>query len=125
MSNAGIFTRLDTVLLRVRDFQMSKTWYEEKLGFVASYVSEEEKLAVFDMGGSTSFTIWQLKPGEQLVTGGANGTFPIFLAEDAGSIRERMKSMGIKVEDIQESGSVHSFGFFDPDGNRLEVCQVS
>jgi catechol 2,3-dioxygenase-like lactoylglutathione lyase family enzyme len=124
MSDAGIFTRLDTVLLRVRDFQISKAWYEEKLGFVASYVSEEEKLAVFDMGGATSFTIWQLEPGEQLVTGGSNGTFPIFLAEDAMSARERMRSMNIEVEDILESGGVFSFGFFDPDGNRLEVCQV-
>jgi catechol 2,3-dioxygenase-like lactoylglutathione lyase family enzyme len=124
MSSAGIFTRLDTVLLRVRDFHTSKIWYEEKLGFVASYVSEEEKLAVFDLGGATSFTIWQLKPSEPLVAGGSNGTYPIFLADDAGLMHERMKAMNIDVDDIQKSGGVHSFGFFDPDGNRLEVCQV-
>jgi catechol 2,3-dioxygenase-like lactoylglutathione lyase family enzyme len=125
MGNPGIFSRLDTVLLRVRDFQVAKAWYDEKLGFTASYVSETEKLVVFDMGGTTSLTIWQLKPSEQLVTGGTNGTFPIFLADDAKSLRERMKSMNIEVEDIQESGGVLSYGFFDPDGNRLEVCQVS
>lgn len=125
MSNAGIFSRLDTVLLRVRDFPAAKAWYEKKLGFTTSYVSETEKLAVFDMGGATSLTIWQLKPSERFVTGGVHGTFPIFLADDAKSLRERMESMNIEVEDIQESDGVLSFGFFDLDGNRLEVCQVS
>jgi catechol 2,3-dioxygenase-like lactoylglutathione lyase family enzyme len=125
MINAGIFSRLDTVLLRVRDFQAAKAWYEEKLGFTASYVNETEKLAVFDTGGATSLTIWQLKPSERLVIGGIHGTFPIFLADDAKSSHERMESMNIEVEEIQESGGVLSFGFFDLDGNRLEVCQVS
>ena len=124
MSNAGIFTRLDTVLLRVRDFQASKTWYEKTLGFVASYTSDENKLAVFDLGGTSSLTIWQLQPGEQLVAGGACATFPIFLAEDAKAVQQHMREQSIEVEDIQENGGVYSFGFFDPDGNRLEVCQV-
>lgn len=124
MGSAGIFTRLDTVLLRVTDFQTSKAWYEEKLGFTASYVSEAEKLVVFDLGGAASLTIWQLEPSEQLVRGGSKGTFPIFLADDVHATRARMQSMGIEVEEIQESGGVRSFGFFDPDGNRLEVCQV-
>lgn len=124
MSKAGIFKRLDTVLLRVRDFETSKTWYEEKLGFKASYSNHEEKLVVFDLGGDTSLTIWQLKPSEPLVAGGTSRAFPIFLAEDVKSMHNQMKSMSIEVEDIQEGGGVLSFGFFDPDGNRLEVCQV-
>ncbi|MCQ3939199.1 MAG: hypothetical protein DPW18_19450 [Chloroflexi bacterium] len=91
---------------------------------MASYFSDEEKLVVFDLGGTASLTLWQIKPSGQLVIGGASGTFPIFLAEDVWSMYEQMKAMLIHVEDVQEGGGVLSFGFFDPDGNRMEVCQM-
>ncbi len=31
-SNAGLFARLDTVILRVRDLAAAKRWYGKKLG---------------------------------------------------------------------------------------------
>jgi catechol 2,3-dioxygenase-like lactoylglutathione lyase family enzyme len=32
-SSSGVFLGLDTVLLRVRDIESAKTWYQQKLGF--------------------------------------------------------------------------------------------
>lgn len=126
MNKAGIFSRLDTVILRVEDLQKSEVWYKEKLGFSPGYRDEQEKLIVFDLGGTTSLTIYQLKPGEKLPRPGQGSatTFPIFLAEDASKTHEILKSRGVAVEAVQEGGGVRYFGFFDLNGNRLEVCQI-
>lgn len=124
MAAAGIFARLDTVLLRVRDFERSKSWYETILGFSPSYVDPQERLVVFDLGGQTSLTLWELKRGEALAPPGFAGAFPIFLAADAVQAREHLLDRGVAVELIQQNSGVSFFGFFDPDGNRLEVCQV-
>lgn len=124
MSAAGIFTRLDTVLLRVRDVAKSKVWYEQVLRLKPVFEDDQEKLVVFDLGGETSLTIWQLKPAQDLRPAGVTGTFPIFLAEDVAQTRDYLIAHQVQVEPVQESGGVRSLGFFDPDGNRLEVCQV-
>ncbi len=63
-SKAGVFRGLDTALLRVRDIDLAKQWYLEKLGFNEPYFDPAERLAVFDLGGSTSLTVWELRPGE-------------------------------------------------------------
>ncbi len=124
MASAGIFARLDTVLLRVRDFERSKSWYEQVLGFTAGFVDPQERLVVFDLGGQTSLTLWELKRGEALTPPGFACPFPIFLAADAIRAREHLLDRGVQVEMIQHSSGVSFFGFFDPDGNRLELCQV-
>lgn len=123
-NKAGIFSRLDTVILRVRDLEKSKIWYEEKLGLTASYFDEKEKLVIFDLGGTTSFTIWQLKQNEKLPPSDSAGTFPIFLSDDANATYQLLKSRNVAVKSVEESGGVRFFGFFDPDGNHLEVCQI-
>jgi catechol 2,3-dioxygenase-like lactoylglutathione lyase family enzyme len=124
MPPAGIFSRLDTLLLRVRDFERSRAWYENHLGFSPSYVDPQERLVVFELGGTTRLTLWELKRGEALPPPGFAGPFPIFLSDDLVRARERLLDQGVEVEMIQNSSGVSFFGFFDPDGNRLEVCQV-
>lgn len=124
MAPAGIFSRLDSVVLRVRDLEHSKSWYESNLGFSTSYVDSQERLAVLDLGGRTNLTLWELKRGEALSPPGFANAFPIFLADDAVQTRQRLQDSGVKVETLQQSSGVSFFGFFDPDGNRLEVCQV-
>jgi len=76
---------------------------------------------IFDPGGSTGLTLWELKRGEALPPTGFAGPFPIFLSDDLVRAREHLLDQGVKVEMIQNSSGV---SFFDPDGNRLEVCQV-
>jgi predicted enzyme related to lactoylglutathione lyase len=124
MGQAGIFSRLDTVILRVKDLRRAMEWYEQKLGLTASSIDERENRVAFDLGGTTSLTLWQLKPGEALPARGAAGTYPIFSVDDAEGTHARLRSRGVTASTLQTGGGVCSFSFFDLDGNRLEVCQI-
>jgi catechol 2,3-dioxygenase-like lactoylglutathione lyase family enzyme len=116
------FLRLDTVILRVKDIKKASNWYQQKLGFRATYADDNEKLVVFDLQGTTSLTLWQLKEKEKLIN---SSTYPIFLADDIHSAHETLASQKVKTEAITENGGVRWFSFYDPDGNRLEICQVA
>ena len=122
--SAGIFRGLDTVLLRVRDVDRARAWYQEKLGFGEPYFDAGERLAVFDLGGSTSLTLWELKPGERLADGDQPRQFPIFSVEDARTAWGLLRGRGVSVNGVVEGGGVTYFTFQDPDGNHLEACQV-
>jgi catechol 2,3-dioxygenase-like lactoylglutathione lyase family enzyme len=134
VNQAGIFTKLDTVIVRVRDLERARAWYDEKLGLKAAFIDDTEKLAVLGTGGATSLTIYQLKPREKLVTppltfeaspGGERvaGTYPIFCADDIKTTYELLKSRGVMVEpEIHTGGGGQWFAFSDLDGNKMEVC---
>jgi catechol 2,3-dioxygenase-like lactoylglutathione lyase family enzyme len=123
-SQAGAFRGLDTVLLRVRDINLAKAWYEEKLGFSEPYFDPVERLAVFALGGTTSLTLWELKAGETLCPAEHARPFPIFSVSDARETRTLLRDRGVIVGDVVDSGGVTFFTFRDPDGNLLEACQV-
>jgi len=115
------FLRLDTIILRVKDIKKASHWYQQKLGFRATYSDDDEKLVVFDLQGTTSLTLWQLSDKEKLTP---SSTYPIFLAEDIQAAHETLASQKVKTESITENAGVRWFRFYDPDGNRLDVCQV-
>jgi len=121
---AGVFRGLDTVLVRVRDIEVAKRWYVEKLGFAEPYFDPAERLAVFDLGGTTSLTLWELKPSEIPCSPDHAGTFPIFSVADARQIWTLLRDRGVDVGQVVDSGGVIYFTFHDVDGNLLEACQV-
>jgi catechol 2,3-dioxygenase-like lactoylglutathione lyase family enzyme len=120
----GVFQRLDTVVLRVRDINLAKAWYLEKLGFGKPYFDAAERLAVFDLGGTTSLTLWELKSGETLGPRDPARAFPIFSVADARETWALLRDRGVDVGDVVESGGVTYFTFRDLDDNLLEACQV-
>jgi catechol 2,3-dioxygenase-like lactoylglutathione lyase family enzyme len=124
-TTTGVFQRLDTVLLPVRDIDLAMTWYREKLGFAQPYFDPEERLAVFDLGGTTSLTLWELKSGETLGAGDHARAFPIFAVADARETWALLRDRGVDVGDVVDSGGVTYFTFRDLDGNLLEACQVN
>jgi catechol 2,3-dioxygenase-like lactoylglutathione lyase family enzyme len=117
-----MFSRLDTLILRVRDLASARQWYAHALGLETVYVDEVEGLAVLGLEG-TSLTLWQLKPAETLAPDVA-GSYPIFGVADAEAAHERLRVRGVSVEEVQSGPGVRFFGFRDADGNRLEACQV-
>lgn len=123
-ARSGIFGGLDTVLLRVRNIEISKRWYEEKLGFADPYYDPSERLAVFDLGGTTSLTLWELKEGESLPPSNMARPFPIFSVSDALHVKSLLRERGVAVGEILQGGGVTYFTFRDLDDNLLEACQV-
>jgi catechol 2,3-dioxygenase-like lactoylglutathione lyase family enzyme len=121
--NKPVFNRVDTVILRVRDLGKAVEWYHERLGLEPIHTDPEEGLSVLALG-DTSVTLWQLKDGEEPPAPEAAGTFPIFGVPDAKAARSELKRRGVDVGPLNKGGGVRFFTFRDPDGNRLEVCEV-
>jgi catechol 2,3-dioxygenase-like lactoylglutathione lyase family enzyme len=119
-----IFERLDTVLIRVKRLVEAKDWYETRLGFVEQYFDDRQKLVVFDTGGNTSLTLWELKEGEEVSQGGTAAVFPIFAVNDACEARETLLRKGVEAGEVVTDEGVSFFKFRDIDGNQLEACQV-
>jgi catechol 2,3-dioxygenase-like lactoylglutathione lyase family enzyme len=122
--SAGAFLGLDTVLVRVTNIEAARDWYRAALGFDEPYVDPAERLAVFSLGGTTSLTLWELKPGESLPPRTQCATFPIFSVKDANETRELLAGRGVDVGPLVAGGEVTFFTFRDPDGNLLEACEV-
>jgi catechol 2,3-dioxygenase-like lactoylglutathione lyase family enzyme len=118
-----MFERIDTVCLQVKDLAAAKSWYTEKLNLREIYADDSSRLVVFEIGGPTSLTIWELKPGEAAPTQ-TGGTFPILLTKDAAKTHSELKRRGVKVGDIDEGPDVRFFDFFDADGNHLGACEL-
>lgn len=121
--NKPVFNRVDTVILRVRDYEEALEWYRERLGLEPIHMDAEKGLAVLALG-DTSVTLWQLKAGEEPPAPEAAGSFPIFAVPDAKAARSELRKRGVDVGPLNRGGDVRFFTFRDPDGNRLEACEV-
>lgn len=125
MTTTPLFSRIDTLILRVRDLQRACDWYATTLGLTAVYTDAEEGLAVLPVGESGSLTLWQLKKGEVPPARDAAGAYPIFAAADAAADHVALSARGVEVGELTEGPGVRFFTFRDPDGNRLEACEVA
>ena len=110
---------IDTVVVRVRDLATARAWYEERLGLAASF--ESPGLVVLDPGGETTLTLFEDRaPADPAST----ACFPVFRTDDVDAARDALAGRGVEVKRIQEDGTARWFGFADPEGNRLEACQI-
>ena len=123
MPDEPLFERIDTVILRVRDYEAAADWYAERLGLQAMYTDPVEGLVVLPFDGH-SLTLWQLKAGEALPPRGTCVPFPIFVTADAAALQVELQARGVAVDQLRDGGGVRYFSFWDLDGNRLEACQV-
>lgn len=119
---ASLFVAVDTVIVRVRDLASSRAWYEERLGLEVSF--EGPGIVVFDLGEGrqTTLTLYELSPGEAEPAAGR--CFPVLRVDDADAVRDSLAGRGVEVEAIQTDGTTRWFGFRDPEGCRLEACQI-
>jgi catechol 2,3-dioxygenase-like lactoylglutathione lyase family enzyme len=124
MERTPLFSRIDTIILRVGDLERARAWYAETLGLTAVFHDEREGLAVLPVGESGSVTLWRLAPGEEPPARDAAGSYPIFASADAAADRGALLARGVDVGELAEAPGVRFFSFRDPDGNRLEACQV-
>lgn len=120
---AGIFPKLDTLVVRVKNLDASREWYEDKLGLAPQFIDPHGEIVVLDCGGTTSLTLWQLVKGETLAPDDRQGSFPIFYSDDADAHHAILILRGIECGPIIAEKDARFFPFYDLDGNRLEVCQ--
>ncbi|NEU10109.1 VOC family protein [Flavihumibacter sp. R14] len=114
---------IDTVILRVCNIDVSKAWYQVKLGLKPIWEDSRMSLVVLDTNSPTSLTLWQT---DQLVSvNRRTASFPIFKTTDATLLREVLESRDVEVGEVIQDALVSYFPFYDPDGNVLEACQVN
>ena len=124
MSAARSFTRIDSIVLRVRSRQAAVAWYRSSLGLQVVFEDAAEGLAVLNVGRGASLTLWELRAGEDGAFDEKAGTFPILEALDARSQRLHLQSRGVVTSDLRETSGLRCFSFWDLDGNRLDACEV-
>ena len=123
MSPPSLFEGVDTVMVRVRNLEASRRWYEERLGLAPRHEDAASGVVVLDCGGATTLTLFALDPGEA-APATPPGCWPIFRVRDAERARAELESRGVRVERLMSDGSATWFDFVDEEGNRLEACQI-
>lgn len=125
VNKAGIFNRLDTIIVRVKNLEESKNWYIENLSFFPVYSDEESKIVVFDLAGTTTLTLWQIDENETPNNISRGNTYAVFNCDNAEQIYKSLKKKGIVVDNFTTSEDVSLFNFYDPDGNKFEVIEIN
>ena len=122
MEETKLLQGIDTVIIRVSDIEISKDWYQVKLGLLPVWDDPQMNLVVLDTNSATSLTLWQTK--KKISIDQETASYPIFKTPDASALREALIISGIQVGEIIQDEHVKYFFFYDPDGNILEACQV-
>jgi catechol 2,3-dioxygenase-like lactoylglutathione lyase family enzyme len=113
---------IDTIIVRVSNVEASKAWYAQKLGLHPVWEAPEMGLVVLDTGGPTSLTLWQTN--NKIADAADTASYPIFRTPNATDLHAELKARGVSTGELTQDAYVLSFFFYDPDGNRLEACQV-
>lgn len=113
---------IDTIIVRVRNLEASRSWYAQKLDLHPTWEAPNMPLTVLDPGGPVSLTLWQT---DQPIQNNENtASYPIFKTSDAVALQRELKDRGVFTGELISEEYAISFFFTDPDGNRLEACQV-
>ncbi|GGF18239.1 hypothetical protein GCM10010954_16210 [Halobacillus andaensis] len=108
--------RIDTLCMIVSDIERSARWYEKTLGFTVVFTGDDYR--VLQVGeGSVPLTI---EEGD--VSSNTNHTYPIFFSKDSKKLHNQLEASGVNVSDLHNDGVNQFFNFYDPDGNKLQVC---
>ena len=125
VNKAGIFNRLDTVIVRVKNLEESKNWYIENLSLFPVYSDDDSKIVVFDLAGTTTLTLWQFDENETTKEQNRGNTYAVFNCDNAEQIFKSLKKKGVAVDNFATSEDVSLFNFYDPDGNKFEVIEIN
>ena len=107
---------MTTVWYHVRNLDVGRAFYRDKLGFTETFVDADERWAKLERGG----TEIGLAEGEPQEDGGvAHVDVP-----DVKAAAEELRSGGVEVGVVLElHGEMRLLDVFDPDGNRVQLAE--
>jgi cold shock protein len=121
--HAGIFDALNMIVVRVRDLNSARSWYERVLELRVAEDNSSGQTVVLDLGRGPNLCLWQIGPDESLAGTDVVGAFPNFRSGDVDGVHGKLEGLGVTVTPLKDSGGVKWFSFYDPDGNRIDVVQ--
>jgi catechol 2,3-dioxygenase-like lactoylglutathione lyase family enzyme len=99
----------------VRDLEAARAFYTQKLGFVETFVDENERWAKLERG-DMQIALAQGEPQE--------GGVAAVDVEDVRAEAERLRGVHVEVGVVFElHNQVRLVDVFDPDGNRLQLVE--
>jgi catechol 2,3-dioxygenase-like lactoylglutathione lyase family enzyme len=116
--------RLGSVVLRVRDLERSRHWYESRLGLRVREVHEASRLALLDVGSAVPLSLWELRGDEALEDRRGADAFPVLLVDNAEATRAALESGGTPCGPLVEEPVCWRFSIRDPDGNRIDLAEM-
>ncbi len=120
--HSAVFEGIDTIIIRVSNYLLSKKWYEEKIGLEVIFEDHKSKLVAFETGSPTSLTIWQTNEKVKVLS--ERNSYPVFRTSDAEKAFVELSKKDVKTEPLIEAEGIKFFRFYDSDGNLLEACEV-
>ena len=121
--HAGIFDALNMIVMRVRDLNSARAWYERVLELHPTDAANAGPTITLDLGRGANLCLWQLGPDEALANTQTATSFPNFRTGDVNGLHTKLEGLGVSVSPLQDAGGVKWFTFYDPDGNRIDVMQ--
>lgn len=112
----GLFKRIDTVFLPVRNLDAAIDWYTKTLGLTLRWKSGN--YAAMN-AGETAFTLFQPEGEFQPFAGHMPFNFYVTDPEEA---HKRLAAAGAQVQLINRETGFAWFDWSDPDGNQLGIC---
>jgi catechol 2,3-dioxygenase-like lactoylglutathione lyase family enzyme len=105
------------VWYHVRDLDAGRAFYTGKLGFVETYLDEEEGRWVRLVRGEMEIAIAEGEPQDEA------GVATVDVA-DIKAEAERLRAEGIEVGTVFElHGQMRLLDVYDPDGNRIQLAE--
>lgn len=105
-----------TVWYHVRDLDVGRAFYRDRLGFEETYVDEEGRWARLRRGAMEI----GLAEGEPQEDGGVAHVD----VDDVKAEAERLRALGVQVGVVLElHGQIRLLDVYDPDGNRVQLAQ--
>ena len=124
MQRSPVFSRIQTVVLRVRSRSAAVSWYRNRLGLQVVFDDPAQGVAVLNVGRGSSLTVWELEPNEARPSLGDSCSFPVFDSPDAAAQRDELIARGVSTSVLRDVPGSRCFSLWDLDGNRLEACEV-
>lgn len=118
----GIFQELHAAIVPVSDLEKARAWYEDVLELTPKRVVEGA-LAVYGTSGPTHLCLYVPEPGVEHPGYAGQGAFPNWRADDIETAQRRLLEKGVACTEVQVAGTFKWCTFFDPDGNRHDICE--
>lgn len=116
---AALFSRVDTIFLKVSNLGGAIDWYTGMLGLTLRWRNDRGGFAALDIDGVPITLVEEKNP--EIFKPVEDPTF-LFFSEDIETVRETLASREVETGPIEMLYDVKWFGFKDPDGNVLRAC---
>lgn len=116
-----LFKGINVVSISVTDLDQARTFYRDTLSLGAPVFDlPDEGWIEFPTGaGSGNLSVTLAQPGWRP----SNGTTLVLDVEDCAAAVEELRRRGVRCDDAQTFDSFVTFAsFYDPFGNRLQMC---